>query len=99
MGAVGTLSWDWVFPDGSGLELGYIKMEIDERYRDPAHPNYLTSMMEVLLRKPIPGGKDDDEYDKVMRLRWDGIEMLVPLRAVGDARLAPNLPKDNVDGR
>jgi len=79
-GAVGVYGWDWVFKDGSGAELGYIKMEIDDRYRDPASPHYPTGMIEVLLRKFVPGGQDDAEYVKVLRLRHDMIEMLQPVR-------------------
>ena len=79
-GAIGTLSWDFVFVDHSGAELGYIKMEIDDRYRDPANPNYPTAMFEFLVRKFVPGGSDDAEYVKVLRLRWDLIEALVPIR-------------------
>lgn len=79
-GAIGTYSWDFVFSDGSGAEVGYIKMEIDDRYRDPAGPNYPTSMFEFLIRKFVPGGSDDAEYVKVLRLRWDLIEALVPIR-------------------
>lgn len=64
--------------DGSYQEVGFLKCERDNRYRQD--PMNLTSMWEVWLRLFVPGGSDDEEYRRILRLQYDRITPFVPMR-------------------